>query len=112
MKQNDLAVQGRLTTPLSLQIDSSQATLPQLAGNFTVSGPALPNQSLQLAVAGNARANWDKKNAQADLSARFDESNAKLKVSIAYFERLAPSFELLVDRLNVDRYTGGKERPG
>ena len=112
MKQNDLALQGRLTTPLSLQIDSSQATLPQLAGNFTVSGPALPNQSLQLAVAGNARANWDKKNAQADLSARFDESNAKLKVSIADFERLAPSFELLVDRLNVDRYTGGKERPG
>jgi AsmA protein len=108
MKQDSLSVQGKLSTPVLLQLDTSQATLPQLAGDFTVSGPDIPNKALQLALGGSAQANWSKKSAQADLSARFDESNAKLKVSVADFARLAPRFDLDVDRINLDRYAADK----
>lgn len=115
MKQGDVSVQGKLATPVSLDMEKSRVALPQLAGSFTVSGPDLPNKSIQLALGGSAEASWGgksgaKKGAQADLTARFDESNAKLKLAIADFARLAPQFDLAVDRLNVDRYTGGEKR--
>jgi AsmA protein len=111
MKSGDLTVTGKLATPLSLNLDTGQAGLTKLAGDFSVGGPSIPNKSMQLAVGGNAHANWVRKSARADLTARFDESNARIGLDIADFARLAPRFDVVVDKLDVDRYTGRAAAP-
>jgi AsmA protein len=107
MKREDLSVQARLLAPVVLKLDSSQASVAKLDGRAQIEGAALPAKSIALALSGSAQANWDKKSAQADLAARFDETSAKLKLSLADYSRPAPRFELTLDRLNADRYTGG-----
>jgi AsmA protein len=109
VKQPDLSVQGTLVSPIVLALDTSQASLPKIDGRLQLEGAALPVKTLAVALGGTLQANWEKKSAQADLAARFDESNAKLKLSLADYSRPAPRFELAVDRLNVDRYVGGEK---
>jgi AsmA protein len=111
LKQGNLGVQGKLATPVSLQLEASQATLPQLGGEFTVSGPNIPNQSMKLAVRGRADVNWAKKSLASDLTAKFDETAAKLKLALADYTRVAPQFDLALDRLNVDRYLPPATKP-
>lgn len=107
MKADSVAVQGKLATPATLELDSRQVRLTQLAGNFTVTGPDIPNRSMQLALGGQVQTSWARKTAQAEITARFDESIAQLKLDIADFAHLAPVFDLVVDKLDLGRYTGG-----
>jgi len=103
-KSGDLAVQGKLGTPVTLNLDASQVLLPGIAGDVTVSGPNIPNKTLRAAVKGGARADWAKQNANAELAAKLDESNIQAKLAVANWSKPAINFDVVADRLNVDRY--------
>ncbi len=103
-KQGDLAVQGKIGTPVTLSLESRQIQLPGIAGDLTVSGPDVPGKSLKAAVKGGARADWGKRNANAELAVKLDESNIQAKLGVANWAQPAVSFDLVADRLNVDRY--------
>lgn len=103
-KTGELAVQGKLGTPVTLNLDASQVLLPGIAGDVTASGPDLPGKSLRVALKGAARADWAKHNANAELAAKLDESNIQAKLAVANWTKSAINFDVLVDRLNVDRY--------
>jgi AsmA protein len=103
-KQATLAVQGKLGTPVLLNLDGQTVQLPGIAGDLTVSGPDVPGKSLKAAVQGGARADWGKRNADAALALKVDESNIQAKVAVANWAQPAIQFDLLADRLNVDRY--------
>ncbi|HQR10076.1 MAG TPA: AsmA family protein [Casimicrobiaceae bacterium] len=107
MTGDNVSVQGKFATPLTLNLDSGQADLTQIAGNFTLTGSDIPNKSMQLDLHGHAQASWTRRNAQAELSARFDESNMQLKLDIADFAHPVAQLDLVVDRFNLDRYAGG-----
>lgn len=111
-KTDDVAIQGKLATPLRLDFDAGQVALTNIAGNFTAVGPDVPNRSMQLALGGRLLADWTKKSAQAELEARFDESNARLRFAIADFARPAPQFDLAVDKLDLGRYAGAAVAAG
>jgi AsmA protein len=103
-KSGELTVQGKLGTPVTLNLDASQVLLPGIAGDVTVSGPNIPNKSLRAAVKGGARADWAKQSANAELAVKLDESNIQAKLAVANWSKPAIGFDVVADRLNVDRY--------
>ena len=103
-KQGALAVQGKLGTPVSLSLEAREVQLPGIAGDLSVSGPDIPGKSLKAAVKGGARADWGKRNANAELALKVDDSNLQAKIAVANWAQPAINFDLLADRLNVDRY--------
>ncbi|HKC44077.1 MAG TPA: AsmA family protein, partial [Burkholderiales bacterium] len=103
-KQGSLAVQGKLGTPVTLNLESEQVQLPGIAGDLTISGPDIPGKSLRAAVKGGARADWGKRNANAELAIKLDESNIQVKLAVANWAQPAVNFDVVADRLNLDRY--------
>jgi AsmA protein len=103
-KQGSLAVQGKLGTPVMVNLDSQSVQLPGIAGDLTVSGPDVPGKALKAAVKGGARADWGKRNANAELALKIDESNVQTKLAVANWSQPAVQFDVVADRLNVDRY--------
>ena len=103
-KQGNLAVQGKLGTPVTLNLESEQLQLPGIAGDLTISGPDIPGKSLRAAVKGGARADWGKRNANAELAIKLDESNIQVKLAVANWAQPAVNFDVVADRLNLDRY--------
>jgi AsmA protein len=103
-KTGELAVQGKLGTPVTLNLEASQVSLPGIAGDVTLSGPDIPGKTLRAAVKGGARADWAKQNANAELAAKVDESNIQAKLAVAHWTTPAINFDVVADRLNVDRY--------
>jgi AsmA protein len=103
-KQADLAVQGKLGTPVLLNLDSQTVQLPGIAGDLTATGPDVPGKTLKAAVQGGARADWGKRNANAELALKVDESNIQAKLGVANWAQPAIQFDVIADRLNVDRY--------
>ncbi|MCG6875869.1 MAG: AsmA family protein [Betaproteobacteria bacterium] len=104
LKQGDLALQGKITTPVSLNLAASEARLAKIAGDIAVSSPDLPAKTIKIALAGSAGANWAKQTAQADLVTKVDDSTIQTKASVANFAAPAINFDIAADRLNVDRY--------
>jgi AsmA protein len=103
-KTGDLAVQGKLGTPVTLNLDRQQAQLPGIAGDLVVSGPNIPGKSLKAALKGGARADWGKRNANAELAVKVDEQNIQAKVAVANWTQPAINFDVVADRLDVDHY--------
>jgi AsmA protein len=103
-KQANLAIQGKLGTPVMLNLDGQTVQLPGIAGDLTLTGPDLPGRQLKAAVQGGARADWGKRNANADLALKLDESNIQAKLAVANWADPALQFDVLADRLNVDHY--------
>ena len=103
-KQGDLAVQGALATPLTLDLARKVAQLPAIAGDVTVSGSTIPNKSLKATINGAARADWGTESADADLALKVDESNIQTKLAVAHWSQPATTFNVVADRLNLDRY--------
>jgi AsmA protein len=110
-KQANLAVQGKLGTPVMLNLDRQVVQLPGIAGDLTASGPDVPGKSVKAAVKGGARADWGKRNANAELALKVDESNLQTKLAVANWSQPAIQFDVVADRLNVDRYFP-PEKPG
>ena len=103
-KQPNLAVQGKLGTPVLLNLDAQTVQLPGIAGDVTASGPDVPGKTLKAAVQGGARADWGKRNANAELALKVDESNIQAKLAVVNWAQPALQFDVIADRLNVDRY--------
>jgi AsmA protein len=84
--------------------------IPQINADITLAGPDIPQKSVKIPVNGSARADLEKQTAAADLTAKFDESTIQAKLGLAKFTPPAYTFDVNVDRLNLDRYTKQQEK--
>jgi AsmA protein len=103
-RQNDTAVKGTLSTPLVGDLQARSFQLPRIAGRFAVTSAAIPQKTVQVPVDGSLRADLGKEMVSADLASKFDESNIKAKLAMAGFATPAYDFDVVIDRLNVDKY--------
>lgn len=109
LKQGGQSVQGRLATPVSLNLAASEVRLAKIAGEFVLAGPDIPAKTIRLALTGSAGANWAKQTVQTDLVAKVDDSTIQAKASVADFAAPAINFDIVADRLDVDRYLPPKK---
>lgn len=84
--------------------------IPQLTADVSMSGPDLPNKGVKIPITGSLRADLEKQTANADLSTKFDESSIQAKLGLAKFTPPAYLFDVTVDKLNLDRYTGDEQK--
>jgi AsmA protein len=103
-RQQDNAIKGRLTTPVTGNLETKVFELPKLVGDFIVTGPTLPGKSLQVPLSGLVRADLGKERVYGDIATRFDESNVKAKAGMTGFAAPAYDFDVTIDALNVDKY--------
>ena len=102
-KQPDLSVQGKVSTPVALDLDKRQAQLSRIAGDLALSGKNIPPNA-KAVISGAARADWGAQNASAELAVKLEDSNIDAKVAVAHWANPAITFNLVADRLDVDRY--------
>jgi len=120
VKRGDLAVKGRVASPVSGNIKAQQVSLPALKASLTASGPGVPGKSIAVELAGSAAANFAKEDASASLAGKVGDSNVKGQFGVTDFAPLRVSFNVEVDQLDVDRYfppastggAGGAGAPG
>ena len=101
----DLKVQagGVLTADLEKQLFS--------IGGLTVkvNGDAASLRDLAVELSGSVDADLKKQVANADLAVKLDESNIKAKLAVTDFAAPRSTFDIAIDRLNVDRYLPPKK---
>jgi AsmA protein len=110
-RQADNAIKGALSTPILANLESRIFQLPRLAGEFDATSPNLPMKKLRIPLSGAVNADLKKQTANADLAMKLDESNIKAKFAVADFAALRSTFDIVIDRLNVDKYLPPK-KPG
>jgi AsmA protein len=96
----------------------------QLAGDYKIDLPAkqyelsaidlklagnAAKKKLDLAMTGSVRADLAKETLAADLKTKFDESNIQAKLGLAKFSPPAYTFDVDIDKLNLDRYMPQEE---
>jgi AsmA protein len=101
-KQGTTAINGSLTTPLSVNMKTKLIDLPKIAAAFNLPNPN--GGSIKLKADGQANANLDKKTAAANFKGALDEGAFDAKFGVANFSPLALTFDIGIDKLDADRY--------
>lgn len=105
-KQGTTAINGSLTTPMSINLQTQKIDMPKLAADFTLPNPA--GGTLVFKAGGNLSADLDKQTVNVALDGKLDQSAIKAKLGLAGFSPPAYSFDIGIDQLDLDRYTGTK----
>lgn len=103
-RQGETTVRGALEATIAANLSAQSVALPKFSGTFDVANPQMPMKSVKLPVSGSARADFAKSNASGDIASRFDESSIRAKWGVPKFSPLALTFDVDVDRINVDKY--------
>lgn len=109
-KQKDNAVKGTFSTPILGNLDARVFELPKIAADFTVTSPSIPQKTVKVPLSGTVHADLGKENIATNLVTKFDESTIKAKLGMAKFGAPAYSFDIDIDKLNVDRYLPPKQK--
>ena len=104
LQQGDLKSSGWLHGPLNGNLHEEQLSLPTIKGEVTVAHPNIPMKSLKLPLNGHTEVDYGQQTASGTLNTKVDDSSAQLVWSLSSFSPLSTVFDLLVDRLNVDKY--------
>ena len=101
-KQGSNAINGSLTTPLTADLNADTIDLPTVAASFMLPNPA--GGTLKLKANGRAGVDLGKHTMNAALKGSLDESNFDAKFGLAKFSPAAYTFDIGIDRIDLDRY--------
>jgi AsmA protein len=96
----DLA--AKLDVPV-LKYAGDEVQAPKLSADVTLPGAS---GAMRVVAAGDASANLAKQTAAANLAGKVDESNFTAKLAVEKYSPMTYGFDVSVDQLDVDRYTG------
>lgn len=97
------SLQGKLSSPLSIDFDSMHLKLPTLLGSFSGTHPLL-NGKLGANINGNIQADLSGQNVKFDFTSKIDDSNITGSLTLQDFSHPAYSFNLGANLLDLDRY--------
>jgi AsmA protein len=97
-------VKGNIATPVRANLGAKTWELPRLVANLTFSGPAIPQKSVTLPIEASLRADLAKQTADGELKTKFDDTNVHARAGASRFEPLVATFDLGIDKLDLDRY--------
>ncbi len=108
-KQGDRTIKGRLAGPLAIDLGAQTVDLARLAADLAFTDPKSAHGPVALKLTGSARADIPKQRANLDFSTRLDESSITGRAGLAHFSPPSYVFDVNVDKLDADRYTGAKK---
>jgi len=82
-----------------------------LTAEVAFSGPGMP-KAFKVSTSGSVEADLEKEVVEADLTSKIDESTIKSKLGMAKFSAPAYTFDVDIDRLNLDQYFPPKPKGG
>ncbi len=103
-RSGDFTAKGNLATALLANLAEQVYELRKFDGELSLTSPALPQKPLTVAFGGDLRADLKKENVAANLTAKLDESQLRAKFGVAQFSPPRVSFDIDLDRIDVDRY--------
>lgn len=101
-RQGETAIDGSMVTPLSVDLKTQVVELPRLAADLSLPNPG--GGMLKLKAGGHASANLDRQSAAAVLKGSLDQSAFDAKLGLSDFSPLAYTFDIGIDRIDLDRY--------
>lgn len=104
LKQGELSVKARVTSPVSGNLQAKQVSLSKLALNLSASGPDLPGKTISGELQGSAAVDGSKEAVQANLAGKVGDSNLKAKLAMNGFSKPAYGFDVDIDQLDLDKY--------
>lgn len=110
-QQGGKALEGKLTTPLAGSLEGRRLEFSRLQGQFQLTGPGLPEGALRASLKGDARADLKNRRAALNLSGRLDRSNVTARFGVTGFSPPFYSFDVDIDRLDLDRYLPPRPKP-
>jgi AsmA protein len=102
-------VKLQMSGTLTANLDSQEFSVTGLT--VKVNGDAAGINPLAVELTGTIAADLKKQTANADLAIKLDESNIKAKFAVADFAAMRSTFDIAIDKLNVDKYLPPK-KPG
>ena len=96
-------LQGKLNSPLSIDLTAQQIQLPAIVSSFSATHPLLASK-LNANVSGSLLANLSEQNVKLGLSAKIDDSNVTGSLELQDFTHPAYAFDLAANTLDLDRY--------
>jgi AsmA protein len=103
-KQGERTVVALLSTALTANLEAKVFEFAKINADVTVTDPKIPQKTVKLPITGSARADLAKQTVTADIATRFDESAIQAKVGMNKFQNGAITFDVAIDRLNLDKY--------
>lgn len=111
IKANQPKVDVKLQAGGTLVADLEKQVFSVAGLTVKLNGDAAGVTGLAAELSGSAGADLKKQTANADLAMKLDESNVKAKFAVADFAALRSTFDIAIDKLNVDKYLPPK-KPG
>ncbi len=111
-KQGNDTIKGKLTSPLAVDLGAQTVDLSKLSAKFALSDPKSAHGPVTLDIAGRAHADLPRQRASLDFSTKFDESAVTGKAGLVHFSPPVYVFDVNVDRLDADRYSGATKPEG
>lgn len=96
------ALDGTVTTPLSLNLRNRSLGLSAIQAALTLPNPG--GGSLKLAAAGNATLDFGKEILNTNLKGKLDDSSFEAKLGMTRFSPAALNFDIDIDKIDADRY--------
>jgi AsmA protein len=101
-KKDGSAINGALSTPLSVNLQTQLIELSRLAADFTLPNPA--GGILNFKAGGSARIHLGKQTASAELNGSLDQSRFNAKLGLSDFSPMAYTFDIGIDQIDLARY--------
>lgn len=111
-KQDETAFQGKLFSALAVRILDESLQIADIKGELNASGPAIPQKAIKAVLAGQIDANWGRKAASGNVTAKIDDSTIRTRFDVKDVGRPEIGFDVDVDQINMDRFTGANAGAG
>ncbi len=111
IRANQPKVDVKLQVGGTLAADLENQVFAVTGLTVKLNGDAAGVTGLAAELSGSVAADLKKQTAHADLAMKLDESNIKAKFAVADFAAMRSTFDIAIDKLNVDKYLPPK-KPG
>lgn len=108
-KQGEKTLKGKISTPLAIELGSQTVDLKKLLLTLDITDPKSTRGPLNINLNGSAHADLKKQRANLDFSTKLDDSTITGKAGLTHFSPPAYAFDVNIDKLDVDHYSGGKQ---
>ena len=109
IKANQPKVDVKLQAGGTLVADPEKQVFSVDGLTVKLNGDAAGVTGLSAELTGSVAADLKKQTANADLAMKLDESNIKAKFAVADFAAMRSTFDIAIDKLNVDKYLPPKK---